>query len=79
MITKKNPGAIIVDTGPDLLASAIDDVAKSARKLLDSRLSEKALVLLLSHHSGVSQRDCKRVLESAANLRFFLKKPKASE
>jgi hypothetical protein len=75
---KKNAGTIVVDTGPELLASAIDDIAKSARKLLDSRLTEKALILLVSEYSGVNRRDCKAVLEAAAGLRFYLKKPKAS-
>jgi hypothetical protein len=66
--------AIITDTGTDILASAIVSVADAAKRLQSSKLTEKALLLLLSHHSGVSQRDCKRVLDSAANLKWYVKK-----
>lgn len=58
---------------PELLATAIEDVARAARILLGSRLTMRAIVLLIQDHSGVKQGDIKRVLESAANLGFYLK------
>jgi hypothetical protein len=74
---KKTPPkpTITVDTDPELLASAIVEVSQSAKKLLASRLTEKAVLLLVSHASGVSQRECKRVLEAAGDLHLYVKKP----
>lgn len=75
MAIKKVRGTIINDVEEvEILASAIVDVAEGAKKLLSSRLTEKALLLLLSHSSGVPQRECKKVLDAAANLQHFLKK-----
>lgn len=71
--SRKKP-TIVVDTAPDLLASAIVDVADAAKRLSSGPLGDKALLLLLSQSSGVSQRNCKRVLTAAANLKMYLRK-----
>jgi hypothetical protein len=52
----------------DLLATEIVKVSKAADELLRSRLTDKALLILLSHSSGVSQKTCKEVLLAAASL-----------
>jgi hypothetical protein len=75
-MTQQQPkGAVVLDTDstPEVLASAIEDVADAARRLLGSRLSERAIVLLLHDHSGVPQKQIRAVLNSAANLRFYVK------
>jgi len=52
----------------EVLASEIVAVSKAVKELLSSRLSEKALYILLAHSSGLSQAKCKLVMTSAANL-----------
>lgn len=60
--------------GPELLADAIIDVSKAAKTLLASRLTRKALLVLLHHSSGVSQRDIGIVLDHATHLDQFVKR-----
>lgn len=72
----KLPGVTIKsdETEADVLAAAIVDVAKSARKLLGSKLSKRAITVLLNNSCKVSQADIERVLCAAANLdKTFLK------
>jgi hypothetical protein len=57
-----------------LLADAILRLADSAKKLLNSGLTDKALWVLLSHLSGESQSTCKTVIEAAANFGSLVKK-----
>jgi hypothetical protein len=59
---------------PEVLASAIVEVAASAKKLLNSRLTEEAIIVLLRHSTGFSKKVIKEVLHSAAELDKFVKK-----
>lgn len=66
---------IAIDTeGVEILAESIIQVSEAAKALLSSKLTEKALLLLLSHSSGLGQRECKKVLDAAANLHMYVKK-----
>jgi hypothetical protein len=76
MATKTKP-VVTNDTGErvEVLASEIRKVATAARVLMSTSLSDKTILLLLSHSSGVSQVNCKKVLTAAENLAFtYLKK-----
>lgn len=57
-----------IEAPTDEIAKAIEDVAKAARTLKNTRLSDKALYLLLAYESGCSQAVCKQVLDAAAAL-----------
>jgi hypothetical protein len=60
----------------ELIAQSITKVAYGFDRLNRSGLSLKAILLLLSHSSGVSQRDVKKVLQSMGSLkRDYLVKP----
>jgi hypothetical protein len=54
--------------GPEILASEITKVATAARALLSSRLTKKAILLLIKDASGVPQGQVALVLEAAAEL-----------
>jgi hypothetical protein len=58
----------------EVLASEIEKVAKAAQQLLSSRLSRKALLVLLQHSTGLTQHDVGLVLDHAANLHSYLKR-----
>jgi hypothetical protein len=69
---KKPPTPTIIgdaEVGAELLAQSIIDVSEAAKKLLGSRLSRRALVVLLHDASGVAKRDIELVLDHAADLR----------
>lgn len=56
------------------LAGAIEKLSKVGEALRDSRLSEKAILLLLSNMTSLSQRDVKAVLDALPKLeKTFLK------
>jgi hypothetical protein len=60
----------------EVLAQSILEISQGMARLRAGKLNEKALLLLLSHSSGVAQRDVKLVLwalDSLANT--YLKKP----
>lgn len=57
------------EIGPELLAQAILDVSEAAKKLLNSPLKRRALLLLLRDASGIGMDECGRVLDAAADLR----------
>ena len=59
--------------GADLIADQIEKVADAAQALLGSRLTEKALVLLVAHESRVPQATVRQVLQAAADLRKFVR------
>jgi hypothetical protein len=68
------------DQAPEILASAIVDVAAAARKLLASRLTKRAVVVLLKDSIGtMSMRDIEFVLDHAATLDRYTKKPATKE
>lgn len=61
--------------GAEVLAQAICDVSAAAKKLLSSRLSRRAIALLIKDRSGVSMADIDKVLDGAAELeRAYVKK-----
>lgn len=67
------------DVGPEILAKSIVNVAESAKKLLESRITDETLYLLIqhgikpaSHRPTIDQ--IKQVLHSASKLdKLFLK------
>lgn len=59
------------DSGPEVLASAIQEVAAAARKLLGSRLTKRAVLVLIQDEIGgrtVSLQTISTVLDSASRL-----------
>jgi hypothetical protein len=56
---------------PELLASHIEEVADAAHALLNSRLSKRAILILIRDQTvpAVSLGDIDRVLSAAANLK----------
>ncbi len=64
-VVKNEPPKV---AAPQILADAIVKVSNAADLLLRSELTEKALLILLSHSSGVPQKTVKIVLQSARDL-----------
>lgn len=60
----------------EVLADSIVAVSAAIKQLRQSRLSEKTLLLLLSHSSGLGQRDVQRVLDAAEALETQYLKPR---
>ena len=62
----------------EILAEAIKRIGDATRKLDASGLNDKAIVLLLSHSSGVSKTEVSNVLWALRNIEqtFLKKKPK---
>lgn len=52
----------------DELVAAIQNISTAMQVLKNSRLSERALILLLRDATGLSLRDIKKVLEALPNL-----------
>lgn len=74
--TTKKPDPIIRmdETGPDILASAIVEVADAAKKLLNTRLTDEALYTLLAYETKLPKKTIKTVLEAAADLKKFTRR-----
>lgn len=72
--TDKKPVIEMGDMSADLLAESIVDVAKSAKRLLNSKLSTRAIYLLIKDDSGVPIDSIKKVLNSAAELDKYVKR-----
>lgn len=66
------PTKIVVPETPERTAEVIADdiasIAEGVRKLRAGRLTDKALVLLLSEASGVNRSNCFQVLDALATL-----------
>jgi hypothetical protein len=62
------------DVGPELLAKAIVDVADAAKALLKSRLTKKAILVLLKDKTGLPQHTIESVLDGAARLDEYVKR-----
>ena len=59
----------------EILAESIVAISDGFRKLRSGRLNDKTLLLLVSHASGVAQREIKAVFEAIESLeRLYLKK-----
>lgn len=56
------------ETPTEVLAASIVAISQAARQMRAGRLNDKALVLLISHYSGESQRTVKLVLDAIENL-----------
>jgi hypothetical protein len=56
------------ETPTEVMAAAIVEISKAVREMRAGRLNDKALVLLISHYSGESQRVVKSVLLAIENL-----------
>jgi hypothetical protein len=76
--TNKKPEPVVLKNTtdpPEILASAIKDVAEAARKLLSSKLTKRAIVILLKDSIGyISMKDIELVLDHAACLDKFVKR-----
>jgi MinD superfamily P-loop ATPase len=74
--TTAKPVIELGDTAPNLLAEAIVDVAAGAKKLLGSRLSKRAVLLLVRDKTGgrVSLTDIETILDAAADLGSYVKR-----
>lgn len=80
MTTKKAEKVVnVVQSDPpiaaDIMAKAIVDIAEGFRRVENSRLSRKALVVLIQNHSKVPQRDIELVLNNLAQLDQIWLKP----
>jgi len=64
------------DTAPEVLATAIVKLATAARQLLDSRLTDRAIQVLLRDATGESMATIERVLKGAATLNRYVKPSK---
>jgi hypothetical protein len=73
--TKPKPLIEMGETDPNLLASAIVDVAAGAKKLLASRLNKRAILLLVQDKCAakVSLRDIEQVLTAATELGSYVR------
>lgn len=59
----------------EVLAQSIEDVAKGMRKILATRLTKRALMVLIRDACSISLREIEKVLDSVEHLdRRFLKK-----
>lgn len=72
MSEKANQPPPLTDDDFARIAASIRTAHEMGKRLKACGLTERAVVLLLQDHSGVSQRDCKAVLHSLANLNFYL-------
>jgi hypothetical protein len=52
----------------EVLAQAIVEIGKASKRLASSALNRKAVIVLLSHDTGLGQGVIKTVLDSIANL-----------
>jgi hypothetical protein len=73
---KPKPVIELGDTDPDLLASAIVDVAAGAKKLLGSRLSRRAILILIQDKAvgKHSLADIEAILNAAADLGSYVRR-----
>lgn len=66
-----------IEVPTEIIASSIQVIADGVKKMRAGRLTDKAIVLLLHHASGVSQRDIKNVIDHMEKLAatYLKKKP----
>jgi len=73
--TKKPETVVKLDgPAPEILASAIVEVAESAKKLLSSKLTKRAVLLLIKDKCGVNMTEIDAVLSAAADLGSYVKR-----
>ncbi len=73
-MTTKPAVTVPVESPEEKIAEAIRQIEGSAKRIRASSLTDKAVLILLSSLSGVSQGTCNQVLNAAANMGTFLKK-----
>lgn len=66
VVVKQNEQAPIAS---EIIAKAIIDIADAAKRLSNSGLKRRAIVLLISHQSGVAMRNVELVLNNLEALR----------
>lgn len=52
----------------EVLAQAIVDIGKAAKRLAQSRLNRKAVIVLIAHDTGLGQGTIRTVLEGMESL-----------
>lgn len=58
----------------EIMEKAIVEIADAARRLLDSRLKKKTVLVLLAHETKLAQWQIEAVLDNAAQLdKLYLK------
>lgn len=70
-VTHKVGNRTIIGDAPTsaaLLATEIKKVSEAANALMRSGLKDKALWVLLQHSTGLSQAECRRVVEACSDL-----------
>lgn len=74
--TKPKPVIELGDTDPNLLAEAIVDVAAGAKKLLGSRLSKRAVMILIQDRATGkhSLADIDAILTAASELGNYVRR-----
>ncbi len=70
MATKKKTVQVVkdADAASHVFVSEIRDISKAVRAWRACELKDKTILVLLAHSSGLSQSDCKRVLDSLEAL-----------
>ncbi|MES2359963.1 MAG: hypothetical protein V4529_16610 [Gemmatimonadota bacterium] len=59
---------------PEILATSIREVAEAARKLLATRLTKRAILVLLKDSCGLPMHEIEKVLDHAASLDRYVKR-----
>lgn len=68
MPTKVQPPPITPTYSTEEIVKAIKDISDATKKMLASQLKQKTLVLLISHHSCIAQRDVNYILNTLDQL-----------
>lgn len=59
----------------EVIAASLAEISAAITRIRSGRLNEKALLLLISHASGVPQREVRAVLDGIEGMRtYYLKK-----
>lgn len=66
VIVSQSPTKYPIPT--EVIAQAVADIADGVKKINAGNLNRKGLLILLSHASGVPQRECKKVIDSLGDL-----------
>lgn len=64
------------ETPVEIIAQSIEAIAAGMKKLNSTRLTKRALIILIAEHSHVNRGDVSRVLESLEDLEKTWLKPK---
>ena len=66
---EKNPEPV------EVIAKSIIEISRGFQKMKDSRLNQRAIILLIKDLSGVQMGEIEKVLNAAASLeKWFIKK-----